>query len=211
MTRKIMDNMCKKLIEIGVEFEEYNFQMLHKHQGGAGDCVSSGVLRNVDGTYLSNTRLEEVMAVAKKKNTYLVVRPDAKAVQGRLLNMITVKDHELAVCFIQSGIFRMFKDAHAQVDACLKRHFLHFQEEQDLLDLEVILSLLSLQISAFESNPYESASLKARSNQLRSCIEREGAAITHVAEIQDYMEDYITKRQASIMCHAGRCLRLMCQ
>ena len=193
MTRKIMDNMCKKLIEIGVEFEEYNFQMLHKHQGGAGDCVSSGVLRNVDGTYLSNTRLEEVMAVAKKKNTYLVVRPDAKVVQGRLLRMFVVKDHELAVCFVQSGIFRMFK------------------EEQDLLDLEVILSLLSLQISAFESNPYESASLKARSNQLRSCIEREGAAITHVAEIQDYMEDYITKRQASIMCHAGRCLRLMCQ
>lgn len=62
-----MDNMCKKLIEIGVEFEEYNYQMLHKDQGGADDCVSSGVLRNVDGTYLSNARLEEVMAVAKKK------------------------------------------------------------------------------------------------------------------------------------------------
>lgn len=211
MTRKIMDNMCKKLIEIGVEFEEYNFQMLHKHQGGADDCVSSGVLRNLDGTYLSNARLEEVMVVAKKKNTYLVVRPNAKAIQGRLLKMFVVKEHELAACFVQSGILRMFQGAHAQVDSCLKRNFLHFQEEKDLLDLEVILSLISAQIAAFESNPYESASLKARSTQLRSCIEREGAAITHVAEIQDYMEDYITKRQASIMCHAGRCLRVMCQ
>lgn len=211
MTRKIMDNMCKKLIEIGVEFEEYNFQMLHKHQGGADDCVSSGVLRNVDGTRLTNERLEEVMAVAKKKSTYLVVRPDAKAVQGRLLKMFIVKDHELAVCFVQSGIFRMFKDAHTQVDACLKRNFLHFQEERDLLDLEAILSLLSAQISVFESNPYESASLEMRSSQLRRCIVREGAAITHEAEIQEYMEDYITKRQANIMCCAGRCLQVMCQ
>jgi hypothetical protein len=206
-----MDNMCKKLIEIGVGFEEYNFQMLHKHQGGADDCVSSGVLRNVDGTYLSNARLEEVMAVAKKKNTYLVVRPDAKAVQGRLLKMFTVKDHELAVCFVQSGVFRMFKDAHTQVDACLKRHFLHFQEEKDLMDLEVILSLIAAQIETFESNPYDGASLKTRSSQLRRCIAREGAAITHVAEIHDYMDDFITKRQADIMCHAGRCLRVMCQ
>lgn len=208
-----MDNLYKALESIGLRFEECNCDTMNKFQGWNYDLISVGILRDLGGSVITDTQMKQILDIAKKKKTYLLIRPGKKEfeINGNAANgTIRLNENDMAVCFIQAGIIEMFKHAGTHVNASLKRNFLYFQEEENTIELERKVKVMMENLSEFELFGYELSMLRAKSFGLRRSLGREGAVFTVISGITDYMEGSAEQKHAETMCFAGQCLRLMC-
>ena len=213
MTRRRMDNLYKALESIGLRFEECNCDTMKRFQGWNADMISVGILRDVYGFVITDTQMKEILDIAKKKKTYILIQPGKKEfeINGNAANgTIRLNENDVAVCFIQAGIIEMFKHAETHVITSLKRNFLYFQEDEHALELERKLNLMTSNLSEFELFAYELSMLRAKSFGFRRSLAREGAVFTHNNEMIYYMDGYAEQKHAETMCFAGQCLRLMC-
>lgn len=213
MTRRRMGNLYKALEAIGLVFEECDCSMMNKYQGGNDDVISIGILRDFDGSVITDTRLKKILDIAKKKKSYMLLPPMKKELQIKRnvgSGTIRLNANDMVVCFIQAGLIDTFKDAYSQVDNLLKRHFLHFQEDEDILELESALNILFAQIREFEFLAYELLVLRMNSSALSRSLGGRGIVFTRMTEMIGYMNGDVEKKHAATMCFAGQCLRLIC-
>lgn len=212
MTRRVMDNLYEELIEIGMHFEECHFRILSQCNGGGDDLVCYGLLRDDKESEITNERLELALALAKERSAYLIIRPgvvyiDKKQKAKRMCTEL--KKNEIAVGIIQAGIFRTFGEAYEKTNVALKRHFLHFQEDEDILDLEERLEKVSAQLQNFTTHAYNLNSLYAGSTLLRLVLTEEGNAFARKKEIFDYTNDCNIRSSVETMCLAVEWLKIV--
>lgn len=209
-----MDNLYKALESIGLRFEECNCDTMKRFQGWNADVISVGILKDVCGSVITDTQMEQILNIAKKKKTYLLIRPGKKEfeINGNAANgTIRLNENDMAVCFIQAGIVEMFKHAETHVITSLKRNFFYFQEDEHALELGRKLNLMTSYLNEFDLFAYDPSMLRAKSLGLRRSIAREGAVFTVISGIVEYMDGYAEQKHATTMCYAGQCLRLMCE
>ena len=216
MTRRVMDNLCKELVEAGIAFDECHFRTVnHRYNGGGDEYACHGILEDFENDTITDERLADVLTLAKKKKTYLVIQPEAKEIEimvrgKRVLREL--RENEMVVTFIQAGLFRAFAASYAETDALLKQHFLHYQEDVSILELELMLDRTAnqLQIWTLSGNAYNSFKLEEHSAQLRAALSFDWTALTNQKEISAYANNYLERRSIETMCFAGVCLRLVC-
>ena len=112
MTARIMKNLYAKLVPIGFSFETCQVQMINNYHGRGEYLVSHGILRDCEGNGFTNERLKSVLALAKKKDTYLIINPEAKTIAKKehlKFKTMALKENEMVVSFIQSGMLDMFR------------------------------------------------------------------------------------------------------
>lgn len=209
-----MDNLYKALESIGLRFEECNCDTMNKFQGWNYDLISVGILRDLGGSVITDTQMKEILDIAKKKKTYMLIQPGKKEfeINGNAANgTIRLNENDMAVCFVQAGIIEMFKHAGTHVITSLKRNFLYFQEDEHALELGRKLNLMTSYLNEFDLFAYDPSMLRAKSFGLRRSIAREGAVFTVISGIVEYMDGYAEQKHATTMCYTGQCLRLMCE
>ena len=113
MTARIMKNLYAELGTIGFNFEACHVQLINNYHGRGEYLISHGILEDCEGNGFTNERLKRVLALAKKKNTYLIMEPEAKAIAKKeplKLKTIRLKENEMVVqfhsvpaCSIRSG------------------------------------------------------------------------------------------------------------
>lgn len=214
MTRRRMENLYKDLEAIGISFHECECSIMNKYQGGHDDVISVGILKDTGVSVLTEARLREVLSIAKKKKTYVLIRPEVrefKANGSRRGDSVPLTANERVVCFIQAGVMDTFKDAYAKVDALLKQHFLHYQEDEAILELESNLKILFARMREFEHLAYNLVVLRMNSGTLNKSFKERGIVFTRMNEMLDYMNGPLEKQQAATLCFAGQCLRLICE
>lgn len=214
MTKRRMENLYKDLEAIGISFHECECSIMNKYQGGHDDVISVGILKDTGVSVLTEARLREVLSIAKKKKTYVLIRPEVrefKANGSRRGDSVPLTANERVVCFIQAGVMDTFKDACAKVDALLKQHFLHYQEDEAILELESNLKILFARMREFEHLAYNLVVLRMNSGTLNKSFKERGIVFTRMNEMLDYMDGPLEKQQAATLCFAGQCLRLICE
>lgn len=214
MTRRRMENLYKELETVGIKFFECESSIMNKYQGGKDDVISVGILKDSCGSVITDARLKKILAIAKKKKTYVLIRPEKGELQlngSRRKTPEPLTANEMVVCFIQVGVIDTFKGAYAKVDAILKQHFLHFQEDKEILDLETALNMLFTGIREFEFLAYDLVVLQTHSSALSRSFKGYSSVFTRMNEMLDYMNGPLEKQHAATMCFAGQCLRLICE
>ena len=214
MTKRRMENLYKDLEAIGISFHECECSIMNKYQGGHDDVISVGILKDTGVSVLTEARLREVLSIAKKKKTYVLIRPEVrefKANGSRRGDSVPLTANERVVCFIQAGVMDTFKDAYAKVDALLKQHFLHYQEDEAILELESNLKILFARMREFEFLAYDLVVWQTHSLALNRSFKGYSSVFTRMKEMLDYMNGPLEKQQAATLCFAGQCLRLMCE
>lgn len=209
-----MDNLYKALETVGLRFEECNCDTMKRFQGWNHDLISVGILRDLSGAVITDTQMKEILDIAKKKKTYLLIQPGKKEfeINGNAANgTIRLNENDMAVCFIQAGIIEMFKHAGTHVITSLKRNFSYFQEDENTLELERKVKVVMWNLREFDLFAYDPSMLRAKSFGLRWSIAREGAVFTRNDEMNDYMDGYAEQKHATTLCYTGQCLRLMCE
>lgn len=213
MTRRIMNNLYKELVETGIAFDECHFRMINRYNGGGDDFACHGILEDFENDTITDERLAGVLALAKKKKAYLLIQPEAKEIEimerGKRV-MRKLRENEMVATFIQVGIFRTFGEAYARTDAALKQSFLHYQEDESLLELEAILERVATQLQDFSLDAYDIDELAAHSALLRAVLFFDGTALTHRKGISAYANNYSERNSVETMCITGECLRLVC-
>ena len=212
MTRRRMENLYKDLEAIGISFHECECSIMNKYQGGHDDVISVGILKDSCGAIITDARLKKILAIAKKKKTYVLIRPEKGELQvngSRRKTPAPLTANEMVVCFIQAGVMDTFKDACAKVDAVLKQHFLHYQEDEAILELESNLKILFARMREFEHLAYNLVVLRMNSGTLNKSFKERGIVFTRMNEMLDYMNGPLEKQQAATLCFAGQCLRLI--
>lgn len=214
MTRRRMKNLYKELKTINTSFHECEWSIMNKYQGGKDDVISVGILKDTCGSVITDTRLKEILAIAKKKNTYVLIRPEGRELKvngSRREKSVPFNANELVVCFIQVGVMDTFRDAHSKVDALLKQHFLYYQEDEAIIELERNLRILFAWMRDFEFLAYDLVVLRRNSAALSWNFKERSPVFTRMNEMLDYMNGPLEKQQAATLCFAGQCLRLMCE
>lgn len=214
MTRRRMENLYKELEAAGIKFFECECSIMNKYQGGKDDVISVGILKDSCGSVITDARLKKILAIAKKKKTYVLIRPEKGELQvngSRRKTPAPLTANEMVVCFIQVGVIDTFKGAHAKVDAILKQHFLHFQEDEEILEVETALNILFGRMREFEFLAYDLVVLPMNSSALNRSFKGYSSVFTRMNEMLDYMNGEVEKKQAATMCFAGQCLRLICE
>lgn len=100
--------------------------MLNRSHKRGEDLGCRGILRDSEGGELTSQRLKSVLALALKKETLLVIEPTAKVIdklEFRKFTTIVLKENEMAVSFIQSGMLDEFQMAHIKTERALKKPF----------------------------------------------------------------------------------------
>lgn len=216
MTRRVMDNLCKELVETGIAFDECHFRTVnHRYNGGGDEYACHGILEDFENDTITDERLAGVLTLAKKKKTYLLIQPEAKEIEIMVRGKRVVRElreNEMVVTFIQVGLFRAFAESYAETDALLKKHFLHYQEDAAILELELILERIANQVQTWtlSGNAYNTFKLEAHSAQLRAVLSSDGTALTHRNEISAYANNHSERKSIETMCFAGICMRLIC-
>ena len=214
MTKRRMENLYKDLEAIGISFHECECSIMNKYQGGHDDVISVGILKDTCGAIITDARLKKILAIAKKKKTYVLIRPEKGELQvngSRRKTPAPLTANEMVVCFIQAGVMDTFKDAYAKVDALLKQHFLHYQEDEAILELESNLKILFARMREFEFLAYDLVVWQTHSLALNRSFKGYSSVFTRMKEMLDYMNGPLEKQQAATLCFAGQCLRLMCE
>ena len=215
MTRRVMDNLYKELTETGIAFNECRFRMINRYYGGGDDFACHGILEDFENDTITDERLTGVLTLAKKKKAYLLINPEAKEIEimerGKRV-MRKLRENEMVATFIQVGIFRVFAESYAKTDVMLKQHFSHYQEEESILELELILERIAnqLQMWTLSGNAYNAFKFEAHSALLRAVLLFDGTALTHKKGIEAYASNYSERNSVETMCIAGECLRLVC-
>ena len=216
MTRRIiMENVMKDLTKIGIGFEMCQFKTKNRYNRGGNDFICRGILKDFGGAILTNEQLKSVLALAKKKDIYLVIQLGAKEIEKFdyvKIKTIPLEEHEIIVSFIQEGMFETFKKAYAITDAALKQNFLHYQEDEAMLKLEAMLERVVNQLEIFSARAYDLDSLIENSTFLRKVLEVDGAVFTckEKERINVHMNDSDIRRDVEAMCYVGVCLRIIC-
>ncbi len=213
MTARIMKNLYAKLVPIGFGFETCQVQMINNYHGRGEYLVSHGILRDCEGNGFTNERLKSVLALAKKKDTYLIINPEAKTIAKKehlKFKTIALKENEMVVNFIQSGMLDMFRMTYAKTERALRQTFLHYQEDKPLLELEASLERVDTHLWEFRSHAYQVDTLAEKSELLRMVLKIDGAPLTRNQELSAYLDDYDSQRIAKTMCYVGVCLRIIC-
>jgi hypothetical protein len=211
-----MDNLYKELTETGIAFIEFHFRTVnHRYNGGGDEFACHGILEDFENDTITDERLAGVLTLAKKKKTYLVINPKAKEIEimerGKRVTR-KLRENEMAATFIQAGIFRAFAASHAETDTMLKRHFLHYQEDTSILELELKLESLANQLHLWtlSGNAYNISKLDIHSEQLRGIHSYHGAVMTYKKEIETYASNHSERKSFEIMYIADMCLRRTC-
>ena len=116
MTRRRMENLYKELETVGIKFFECESSIMNKYQGGKDDMISVGILKDSCGAIITDARLKKILAIAKKKKTYVLIRPEKGELQvngSRRRTPAPLTANEMVVCFIQVGVMDTFKEAYA--------------------------------------------------------------------------------------------------
>lgn len=214
MTRRRMENLYKELEAVGINFFECEGSIMNKCQGGKDDVISVGILKDARGSVITEARLKKILAIAKKKKTYVLIRPEKGELRvngSRRETSAPLTANEMVVCFIQIGVIDTFKGAYAKVDAILKQHFLHFQEDEEILELETALNILFSRMREFEFLAYDLVVWRTHSLALNRSFKGYSSVFTRMNEMLDYMNGPLEKQHAATLCFAGQCLRLICE
>ena len=215
MTRSVMNNLYKDLTETGIAFDECCYRILNQYYGSGYDFACHGILEDFENDTITDERLAGVLTLAKKKRAYLLINPEAREIEviecGKRV-MKKLRDNEMVATFIQTGIFTTFAESYAKTDAMLKQHFLHYQEDTSILELELMLDRTAnqLQMWTLSGDAYNSFKLEECSAQLRAVLSSDGPALTHKKGISRYANNYAERGSVETMCLAGECLRLIC-
>ena len=187
--------------------------MINNHHGRGEYLVSHGILRDCEGNGFTNERLKSVLALVKKKDTYLIINPEAKTIAKKehlKFKTIALKENEMVVCFIQSGMLDTFRITYAKTERALRQTFLHYQEDEPLLELEASLERVDAHLWEFRSHAYQVDTLAEKSELLRMVLKVDGEPLTRNQELSAYLDYYDSQSIAKTMCYVGVCLRLIC-
>jgi hypothetical protein len=211
MTRRVMNNLYEKLYEVGFEFMECNYS--HFKEWSADSWYTSyGILSEKDGTVLTVKRLSEIMAIAKSKKSYLILLPEIREVQVHWKKAgppLKLQENERTVCIVQKGLLQTIKDTRIPVIDSLKRNFLYYQEEEEILELETVLDGLLEALETFERNAYNVPLLGSNARPLRKLLVEKGEVFRHDLDIQAYMENKACRERAESLCEAVLALRII--
>ena len=182
MTRSVMNNLYKDLTETGIAFDECCYRILNQYYGSGYDFACHGILEDFENDTITDERLAGVLTLAKKKRAYLLINPEAREIEviecGKRV-MKKLRDNEMVATFIQTGIFTTFAESYAKTDAMLKQHFLHYQEDTSILELELMLDRTAnqLQMWTLSGDAYNSFKLEGMFSPVAggSIIRRAGA------------------------------------
>lgn len=207
-----LKDMYDELEKIGIAFDGYEVRKMEYSYNGSLGCCDYGVLSDAQKKIITTQKLAEVLAIAKKWDTYLVINPERREMlkswqsEG---NGKPLGPDAISVCFIQTSVFQTWLDAGALVRSALTRNFLHYQEDTKILAIETALEKSKETFEAFQRYAYDIHSLHKYSLSLRFHYVMGYFAIPDLSEIEVYTEDAKQQEYAVSLSWANHCIELV--
>lgn len=211
MTAKMLDEIGKVLKDNGFEFTAFGSRFNTNSQDNRVYYSYFGVLRDNEETTIAYRRLTGVLATMKEKEIFLILSPKVQTVRRywEPLNKATyIEPREVMICFIEKGLFQTFEDAAVRVRDSLKENFAYFQEDENILNLERLVTQTHEAFAAFQRGAYDVQLVEGLSVQLRAHLL--ATDVTYSGTFFPYLEDKAHRQDAEKMCSAAHCLDVVC-
>ena len=169
------------------------------------------------------TRFPEVLEIAKKWNTYLVINPEVREMrhfweyEG---DEKRIGQDSVCACFLQADLFQALMRGGMLACGELKRSFLYIQEDEEALILEDTMKNTLEEIRIFRRNAYDCRELESSSKRLREWYLKEytirykgkdieGTLLARFEAVKNYMGNDILKGNAESFFWANHCINVI--
>lgn len=222
MISRALKGLYDDLEKIGIVFDGYEVRRMEEPHNGAGSSCDCGILKDKYGRMLT-TRFPEVLEIAKKRNTYLVINPEVREMrhfweyEG---DEKRIGQDAVCACFIQECVFQSLLDAGALAYGELAQSFLYIQEDDEALILEDTMKGAMEEIRVFQKNAFDSTLLDSSSKRLRESYLKEytirykgkdieGTLLARFEAVKNYMGNDTQKGNAESFFWANHCINVI--
>ena len=214
MRNNAMSSMYADLAHEKIEFVGCESRNVKKMKDGLLAYADFGILLDQRDDALKQDRLAEALAIAKRWDVYLVVMPHVREVRvywdEEAFNS-PILSNEMAVCFIQKGVFKTFFESNDFVRYALMHNFLYLQEDERLLNLEDMFRRTEEALIVFEKHAYDATQLESNSKQLRQYLLDEHDQISNQKEASRYLDTSFNREVVENVYNATFCIRMICK
>lgn len=222
MISRALKGLYDELEKIGIIFEGYEVRRMEEPHNGAGSSCDCGILKDKYGRMLT-TRFPEVLEIAKKWNTYLVINPEVREMrhfweyEG---DEKRIGQDAVCACFLQADLFQALMRGGMLACGELKRSFLYIQEDEEALILEDAMKNTLEEIRIFRRNAYDCRELESSSKRLREWYLKEytirykdkdieGTLLARFEAVKNYMGNDTQKGNAESFFWANHCINVI--
>ena len=215
MIDETLDDIQTMLNSYSFKFTLCDARSAESIDGSTKYVAYCGVLRDAREFIFETKRLKNILASMKKMGFYVTIHPEVKNIRQfwqHTSRLRPIERDEAMVCFIQEGLIQTFEETSARVMESLKRNFLYFQEDEEILKAEKVLTRISAAFDPFHQwDLHEGEWVETHSRLLRTFLFREAENTTYLGVAADYMEDAAYRAYARRLGIVVCCLEMICR
>jgi hypothetical protein len=225
MTDETLEEIKKMLNSYSFTFTLCDARRVDSIDGSVEYAGYCGVLQNMREFVFEPGQLKKILTPMKELGVHLTVHPEVRSVRRfseYSSTVLPIGPDEMMVCFIHDGLIQTFEETSEHAMVSLKRNFLYFQEEENILESVKLLTKMGYAFAPFRKwESYGMERIVSNSNLLRTFLLREADNMpylgnsagyrTHLGESGGHMEDAAHRAIAQKLCLVVRCLEMVCR